>query len=140
MYGHLRFCSYRQGGNGFDDSVSPFLTSVGDLILGTMILLGCTHCLNDAMVFLVDPNCPEFKIAIWLICSFKGQLRNQPSVNLLQEGYIFVYASELVFVVGYIGSKFHLNHHDNKLLYTFQHICKSVDGLMGWPRLCRPKV
>jgi hypothetical protein len=64
MYGHLRFCSYRQGGNGFDDSVSPFLTSVGDLILGTMILLGCTHCLIDAMVSLVDPNCPEFKIAI----------------------------------------------------------------------------
>jgi hypothetical protein len=49
MYGHLRFCSYRQGGNGFDDSVSPFLTSVGDLILGTMILLGCTHCLIDAI-------------------------------------------------------------------------------------------
>ncbi|KAL3581232.1 hypothetical protein D5086_015564 [Populus alba] len=65
MNGHLRFCSYRQGGNGFDDSVPPFLTSVDDdLILGTIILLGCTHCLIDVMVSLVDPNCPEFKITI----------------------------------------------------------------------------
>lgn len=33
--GHVRFCSYRQSENGFDDSVSAIETSVFDLILDT---------------------------------------------------------------------------------------------------------